>query len=297
MITRIILCCILLSSFVLRAEDDQDVSIKAKIKQLVVLRQAVLDAEDDETRVQANAEFLMFMRDALNHPKSFVTEFDTIPMIADLRSGDGYFRMINWNLPFNDQTNRYYCFVQYFDKKENIHKVIELKRGYRNLEGEHRKIFSEKDWYGALYYNIIPSKASGKKKRKRAYMLLGWDGQDQYSSLKVIDVLSITKRGLKFGADIFDYPYESKIKRFIIKYKADASVSMNYDKQKKRIVFNHLVPMQPDLEGLYEFYIPVLEFDAFQWKRRKWEFVEDVELKAGSKDRIYNDPPESQNIR
>ena len=120
MITRIILCCLLFSSFDLRAEDDQDVSIKAKIKQLVVLRQAVLDAEDDETRVQANAEFLMFMRDALNHPKSFVTEFDTIPMIADLRSGDGYFRMINWNLPFNDQTNRYYCFVQYFDKKENI---------------------------------------------------------------------------------------------------------------------------------------------------------------------------------
>ena len=112
-----------------------------------------------------------------------------------------------------------------------------------------------------------------------------------------VDLNDRYQNARKFGADIFDYPYESKIKRFIIEYKADASVSMNYDKQKKRIVFNHLVPMQPDLEGLYEFYIPVLEFDAFQWKRRKWEFVEDVELKAGSKDRIYNDPPESQNIR
>jgi len=48
---------------------------------------------------------------------------------------------------------------------------------------------------------------------------------------------------------------------------------------------------------LYEFYIPVLEFDAFEWRRRKWVFVENVELKATAKDRIYNDPPEAQNIR
>lgn len=277
------------------ADDEQNVTLKAKIKQLVVLRKAVLEAENEEERVEANADFLRFMRDALAHPASFETDFDTIPSIADLRSGDGYFRMINWNLPYDDGTNRYFCFVQYYDKKLKENKVVELKKGFRDLEEEYRKVFSDRDWYGCLYYQIIPSKKG--RKRKRAYMLLGWDGHDQYSSLKVIDVMTITNRGIRFGADIFEYPYERNIRRYILQYKADASVSLQYDERKKRFIFNELVPMQPDLEGIYEFYIPVLEFDAFEWKRRKWEFIEKVDAKAGSRDKIYNDPPEEQNIR
>jgi len=277
------------------ADDEQNVSLKAKIKQLVVLRKAVLEAESEAERVEANADFLRFMRDALTHPASFETDFDTIPSIADLRSGDGFFRMINWNLPYDDGTNRYFCFIQYYDKKLKENKVVELKKGFRDLEEEYRKVFSDRDWYGCLYYQIIPSKKG--RKRKRAYMLLGWDGHDEYSSLKVIDVMTITNRGIRFGADIFEYPYERNIRRFILQYKSDASVSLKYDARKKRFIFNELVPMQPDLEGMYEFYIPVLEFDAFQWKRRKWEFIEKVDAKEDSRDKIYNDPPEEQNIR
>lgn len=82
-----------------------------------------------------------------------------------------------------------------------------------------------------------------------------------------------------------------------MQYKSDASVSLRYDEKKKRFVFNQLVPMQTDLEGMHEFYIPVLKFDAFVWKRGKWQFVEDVEVKADARDKIYNDPPEDQNLR
>lgn len=276
-------------------DDDQNLSLKAKIKHLVVLRQAVLDAENDSERETANADFLRFMRDALQHEESFETDFDTIPNIADLRSGDGYFRMINWNLPFDDQTNRYFCFIQYYDKKAKTNKVIELKKGFRDLEGEHRKVFSDRDWYGCLYYKIVPSRKG--RNRKRVYMLMGWDGHDQYSSLKVIEVMRITNRGVRFGDDIFDYPHERNIRRFILQYKSDAAVSLRYDERKKRFLFNALVPMQPDLEGMHEFYIPVLEFNAFKWKKRKWVFEENVDVKADTKGRIYNDPPAEQNLR
>ncbi|MEX2597398.1 MAG: hypothetical protein WEC59_10760 [Salibacteraceae bacterium] len=299
MLARIYITILLIVTyaFTLQAEDDNNLSLKAKIKQLVELRMVVLSAETDEAREEANKKFLVFMRDALNHPESFNASFDTIPNIGDLRSGDGFFRMVNWNLPYENLTNRYFCFVQYKDKKSDEYKLIELKTGYRGLSGEYRKIFNEKDWYGALYYDIVPSKTRGKN-RKRAYMLLGWQGKDEYSSLKVIDVLQITKRGLRFGADIFDYPYERNIKRFILEYKSDAAVSLKYDNREKRIVFNQLVPMQPDLEGMHEFYIPVLEFNAFVWKRRKWIYEEDVEVKMKrKKEDVYNFPPEEQNLR
>jgi len=289
----------ILSLFVLTsaamAENDQEISLKAQLKQLVVLRQAVLDAPTDDLRLEANGEFVLFLRDALNDPESFDLSFDTIPSIGDLRSGDNFFRMITWNLPFADQTNRYFCFIQYHDKKTKELKLVELKRGYRDLTGEYRKVFNEKDWYGALYYKIIPSKTR-KSNKKRTYMLLGWDGKNEFSSLKVVDVMTITNRGVRFGADIFDYPHEKNIKRFILEYKADAAVSLKYDQKKKRIVFNKLVPIEPDLEEMYEFYIPILEFSAFEWKRRRWVYVEDVDVRAPSRDVDYNDPPADQNL-
>ena len=37
--------------------------------------------------------------------------------------------------------------------------------------------------------------------------------------------------------------------------------------------------MEPDLEGMYEFYIPVMQFDALEWKKRKWVYVENIDAR------------------
>lgn len=274
---------------------DKEVNLSAKIRQLVELRLATINAPNDEQRLTADSEFRRFLTDALNDPESFKQSFDTIPQLADLTSGDGYFRMINWNVPLDDQTHRYRCYIQFYDKKEKEFKVFDLKQGYRDLEGEVRKVFSEKDWYGALYYKIIPSKTR-KRGIKNTYMVLGWDGHDEFSTLKVVDVITITAKGVRFGADIFETD-QRNIKRFILEYKSDASVSLNYDHAKKRIIFNQLAPMEPDLEGMRELYIPVMQFDALEWKNRRWRYVTDVDVKMKDADKEYNDPPEDQQIR
>lgn len=275
--------------------DDQEVTLSTMLKQLVQLRQATLDAPNDDARLEANAEFLKVMRSALDDPKSFKTNFDTIPKISDLRSGDRYFRMVNWNLSMDDGTFRYYCFVQYYNRKEKAYIVTELKRGYRGIEGEERKVFSDRDWYGALYYKIIPSKMK-KKSRKRTYMLLGWDGHNEFSTIKFVDVMVLTPKGIRFGEDLFDIPEKTNIRRLILEYKADAVVSLKYDEKSERIIFNKLVPMEGDLAGLPEFYIPLLEFDALEWKRRKWTLVKDVDARMDDKKRTYNDPPLPQKL-
>lgn len=274
---------------------DAELSLKAKIKQLVELRMATINAPNDQSRVNANKEFVAFLRDALNDPKSFETNFDTIPQLSDLRSGDGYFRLINWNLPFDNQTNKYYCFLQMRDRKSKTFPVIELKQGYRNVKGEHRKVYSDNDWYGALYYKIVPAKGQNKG-RKKTYMLIGWDGQNQYSKIKMVDVLTLTAKSARFGADMFDLP-EKNAKRFIMEFKADASVSLKYDERKKMFIFNHLMPMQPDLEGMPEFYIPILEFDALEWRKGKWRYVEGIDGRLNERDDNYNDPPLPQKLK
>ena len=274
---------------------DKEVTLKAKIRQLVQLRQATINAPNDEKRLAADQEFVKFLKDALSDPGSFKQGFDTIPQLADLRSGDNFFRMINWNLPLDDQTHRYRCFIQFYDNKAKAYVVIELKQGYREVEGEARKVFTERDWYGALYYKIIPSKTR-KTGTKHTYMLLGWDGHDEFSSIKLVDVLTITNKNVRFGADIFS-AQEKNIRRFILEYKSDASVSLRYDETKKRIIFNQLVPMEPDLEGMYEFYIPVMQFDALEWKKRKWVYVENIDARMKEMDKEYNYPPLPQKLK
>ena len=53
-------------------------------------------------------------------------------------------------------------------------------------------------WIGALYYSLTPFKRG----KKDYYLLLGWDGNDERSNRKIMDVLSISK-SLTFGAPIF----------------------------------------------------------------------------------------------
>lgn len=295
MTKRFFLILLFFPCLVFAANKDQEVTLKAKLKQLVVLRQATINAPNDKERTEANKQFLLFLRDALADPNSFETPFDTIPQLADLRSADEFFRMINWNLPFDDQTNKYFCFIQHYDKKTKTYLVHELKQGYRSLEGSERKTFSTDDWYGALYYKIITSRST--RSRKRTYMLLGWDGRNQYSTMKVIDVLTITNKTIRFGADIFEWPDEKNVKRVIFEYKSDASVSLKYDAKRKMIVFNQLVPMQPDLEGMREFYIPLLDFDALEWKKRKWRYVSNVDVRMSDDKKVYTDPPLPQKMR
>jgi hypothetical protein len=275
--------------------DDQELSLNTKIKQLVQLRKATLDAPNDATRLDANSEFLKVLRGALDDQKSFKAEFDTIPQIADLRSEDKFFRMINWNVPMDDGTHRYYCFVQHYDRKAKQYVVTELKRGYRGIEGEERKVFNDRDWYGALYYKIITAKMK-RNSRKRTYMVLGWDGHNEFSTIKFVDVMVITPKDIRFGEDIFNWPDRKNIRRVILEYKSSAAVSLRYDEKKKQIIFNKLVPLEPDLEGLPEFYIPLLEFSGLTWKRGKWFFVEDVDARMDDGKKTYINPPLPQKL-
>ena len=80
-----------------------------------------------------------------------------------------------------------------------------------------------------------------KRGKRKYYILLGWDGNDDRSNKKIADVLTIS-RGLTFGAPIFKIDKKTQ-NRFIIEYKEDASASMKYHAKEERILFTHLIPL------------------------------------------------------
>jgi len=83
------------------------------------------------------------------------------------------------------------------------------------------------------------------------------------------------KEKIKFGASIFK-ANKTTSKRYIIEYNATSTISVKYLEKEKRIIFDHLIPMKKDLEGLHEYYVPDGTYNALQYNNGKWELKNDV---------------------
>ena len=180
--------------------------------------------------------------------------------------------------------NNFFCFIL---KKNGT--VIELRDNHRNISNPELKSLTNKNWYGALYYEIIPL---GRGK----YTMLGWNGRDAITTQKIIEVLSLGRKNAKFGANIFQYADNKKKtkRRMILEYANDAIVSLKYYQTKKeeRIVFSHLSPSTPQLEGQPQYYYPDLSYDSFVKEGRKWHFKTNRNVKnpKSHQDKNYNKP-------
>ena len=173
--------------------------------------------------------------------------------------------------------------MHYHNKKYKRYEVIELIDNSENIRNAEQQELDAKNWYGGLYYKIAYVKKSG----KQYYTLLAWDGNDNYSTKKIMDVMYFSGRNkIKFGLPIFKKNKKESLKRVILEYDAKTSVSVKYDKKEKRIIFNHLVPSRKDLKGLKEYYIPEGTFNAYKYKKGKWWLDQDIDIRNKERVRI-----------
>jgi hypothetical protein len=263
----------------------------------------------DEVKEKYNQQLLSTFEAVLNTPNSFDYPFDSLGIlnyISLLYSPDKKFRIITWNLPKADGTYEYYGFIQekYLQKTKKgllknqttevmqLYPLIDKSSEIKNPENT---ISDNKKWFGMLYYKIIEKKSKGKK----YYTLLAWDGNDKLSCKKIIDVLTFDFNGTpRFGADIFNmqkkYP-----KRVIFEYSANCSMSLRYSSKKDSIVFDHLSPTSPQLEGQYQYYCNDMSYDGFGFKKGKWNYGTDLNAinDRDEKDKIYIDPRKPNNAK
>jgi hypothetical protein len=133
------------------------------------------------------------------------------------------------------------------------------------------------NWYGALYYQIIPVQ----KGSKTIYTLIGWDGSSSFSDIKVIDAMYFTGSSVYFGYPIFQNE-EGKQNRIFFEYKDQTMMSLRYEESRKMIVYDHLSPESPSLKGVYAYYVPDLSYDAFKWDGKYWQHKSDVVATNGA---------------
>jgi hypothetical protein len=231
-----------------------------------------MNGESQTVKTEANNAFISTLQEVLQFERSFNYPFDSLKTISIKISSDSKVRIYTWLLKKDNGNYQYFGFVHYKNKSKKRYEIITLNDNSENIRRPENEQLDNNNWYGALYYDIIYIK----KKGRTYYTLLGWDGNNDISTKKIIDVMYFSGREkIKFGASIFKKG-KTTTKRFIIEYNATSTISVRYEEKEKRIIFDHLMPMRKDLEGLHEYYIPDGTYNAMKYTNGKWEFKNDV---------------------
>lgn len=205
----------------------------------------------------------------MENESSFEFPFDTLKNIGSIYSEDGRLRIITWNIPTAYNENLYFGIALFFSKKEKKYKLVRLNNpvsiGSKNIK---------QAWSGALYYTIVQTKHAG----QRYYTLLGFNLHNPLSNIKVIDIIAIDDFDeLYFCQNLINTEGTRKTQlRF--EYNEKAAMSLQYNSSKKMIVYDHLSPSRPSMEGKYEFYGPDFSYDGLKWEKGVWVHYSNIDV-------------------
>lgn len=256
---------------------------------LATYSDSTITVKDDVERTAYNTIFVKKLISALKTPHSFQFDFDSLANnVSFLKSPDQSFRLITWSLPLADGGYKFYGTIQMATKDGSL-KLIPLNDDTPNIADDN-VITSQKNWYGARYYEIIPVTYPSKK---TYYVLLGWKGNGEKTTKKVIEVLSFEKDLAVFGKSIFEIKKKATTKnRIVFEYNKQNSMTLTFDKQANLIVFDHLAPYESNMQGNAEYYVSDSSFDGYAISYPKLYFKENIELRndASSLDELYSTP-------
>ncbi|MEJ6617032.1 MAG: hypothetical protein QNL61_08990 [Crocinitomicaceae bacterium] len=238
---------------------------------LLPLLDKLRSAENNADRDAANKVFRTELASVLAQPGSIEYPFSKLTTVGFINSPDKQMRIVNYNIEQDDLSQNYTCFIIYYDKRKKEQFVTELKDNSFGMPTQPTEILASDEWYGALYYKIIPvSKGS-----KTIYTVLGWDYYGPSSQIKIIDAIYVSGSTVKLGSPIFKQGRET-MKRVYFEHSKKSSMALNYDEGRKRIIFDHLSPESPTLKNYKSYYVPDMSYDAFEFDDGKWVLEEDV---------------------
>ena len=261
--------------------------------ELMVKSKQMLYDSSELVRNDAQIRVGSIIDSLLSLPLGWEYPFDTIRYISALRAPDEAFRIITWNVPQEDGSYIFYGRIRMKNDGKNAGKTILLKDESAKITKAGTKQIGPEEWFGALYYQIVRTK----HKKSVYYTLLGWDGNTAFSNKKLLDVLVFQPNGaVKFGAPIFDDTKRVRFRMFF-EHAERAVMSLRYQEKTGLIIFDHLAPSQPSLEGQYEFYAPDFTTDAFKFEKGQWVYIKNYEARNEDEEQPINRKKPEKGLR
>lgn len=226
------------------------------------------------TKMKAEENFLNALTEVLKNPESYRYTFPKLTHIGRISSEDDLLNIFSWNIPHAGGLNAYYAILQYAPKRLKEVFVFPLQEVLVDLNKNTQSLSIPEAWVGSLYYEIVTTKTKGQV----FYTLLGFHFNDILSNIKIIDILTFNDDNQPiFPAKKFIF--EGKpCNRIIFEYNDRAQMTLEYNESMEMIVFDHLSPSKPSLEGEYQFYGPDFSYDALKFEDGIWNHLSDIQI-------------------
>jgi hypothetical protein len=236
--------------------------------------QKVRSTKDDNLRLLENETLKALVEEILPYPGTFEYPFESFKTMSTITSPDGVFRLFNWNIEDNSGMNIHFCYLIMPSRAGKPNEIIEFKEDNFTLPPRPENTLVPTTWYGAIYYKILPVT----KGNKTYYTVLGYDGSTRGTNKKIIDVFFFKNDNLRMGYPMFQEAKNSKtlVRRVFFEYSEKVTIGVNMNEQLDAIVFDHLIPEMPNLEGMYDFYVPDMTYDGYRWDGNNWIYLEDL---------------------
>jgi hypothetical protein len=226
-------------------------------------------------RMRSDSQFVKTLVRSLQVKNSFYFPFDSVKGIGKLYAPDSSFRIITWQISFDD----YYCrqrgAIQYKTPNGSL-KLVPLWDASEFTDYPTDSIRTKDNWIGAVYYNMILTKHNG----KNYYTLFGFDANSVRSNKKWIEVLTFDSRNMPvFGGKYFTYEKDSVKKpaqhRVSLEYKKEASTLVNYEPDLEIILVDHLISESDEPELPWTL-VPDGSYEGYKWENGKWVHIDKV---------------------
>ncbi len=247
--------------------------VKAEDSLMILFRELAVATSPDKQK-QVNDGIIDILEETLIKPGSFDHPFDSVPALGKVYSQDKSLRIYSWNYSESPVDHKYFGFLQLRDKESNETGLYFLNHSELARDGLEDRIFTHKDWYGALYYQVHTVHYDN----KTFYTLIGFDLNNFFTNLKFVDVLTFIDGNPFFGSPIFKLK-DGIRHRVVFEYSSGVVMFVRYVPDLDMIVYDHLSPSLPRFRGQYRYYGPDFSYDALRFEHGHWVHVSDIQWK------------------
>lgn len=256
-----------------------------KVDTLISLSDSIQQGKD-MARLLANQKFDRILREVLSDKNSIHYDFSKVKCLSALEDPKGKkFRIYTWVLKLGNDDYDYYGFTQYQRKKGTkiLNYVYQLTNQSAKIGKNETDKLDSSHWIGCVYYELVPPR----KRKDKTYLLIGWDGNNWRSTKKIIETFSFNNKGvITFGKPVIKYNSGTEKKpkmetkaRLIFEYNGQVSVTISYNKNLKKVVFDHLEPPSPRMINMPFTHAPNFTYDALTYSKKKWIHSMDVDVR------------------
>lgn len=228
----------------------------------------MLGLHGHDTTSTAYHDFTQQFLGELSKAESFFNAFDSLDCVSFLYPPDSSFRLMSWQAEVDKDKFSYSACLQTKDTlyvfKENTRYFTHASFNTLELAGG--------NWYGCLYYGI----KHFVNHKQDMYVLFGFQQPGPFTSRKIMDVLWFRDGKPVFGNPVFcNRKKDECISRMVLDYSSNATIRLNYDKEYKLIIFDHLIKgANPDMYG-QSINMTDGSYDAYKLRKNgTWEFID-----------------------